>query len=284
MSIGVVKTLLPPAWFEFLNSARAHQYAYDSQVRTYEKFVSMGNGFCFPLQTLLFSAVCYAVCEAHGAPLDFRVYGDDIIVRQSEALVVIEILRYLGFKTNRDKTFLTGPFRESCGTDWYSGLDIRPVYVDYRLDNVVDLYKIHNSSLDREYTHWFFEPVRPLIRKLCPEDIRLVRPFHGNPDSAFTVPKDIAMSSKFVSWNRHLWGWRWSELKTSPVRDNLDGFDDTICCELRYLAVLRAGQPSPVPLAVRRKTRVSITRKGYWGLPGDLVGRDTEASRGVSRH
>jgi len=279
MSTGIVKTLLPPEWFEFLNSARSHQYKHSGTIRTYEKFVSMGNGFCFPLQTLIFAAVCYASSITHGQAVDFRVYGDDIIVRQSLALHVMEVLRYIGFATNRDKTYVVGPFRESCGTDWHSGQDIRPVYVDFRLDSIQDLYKFHNSSLLRELTFGFFEPIRELVRDLCPPEFRLVRPFHGVPDGAFTVPRDIAMSSRFVSWDRHRWGWRWRELKTSAVADTLEGYDPEICNELRYIAVLRANQPAPVPLAVRRKARVSMAHKGYWGLPGDIAGVDTSPSR-----
>lgn len=279
MSYGIAKTLLPPDWFELLNSARSHEYTYSGKRNAYQKFVSMGNGFCFPLQTLLFAAACHAICVDCGYPDDFRVYGDDIIVRRSLALSVIELLRYLGFVTNRDKTFVFGPFRESCGTDWYNGQDIRPVYVDNRLDSVVDLYKIHNASLLREFSDWFFEPIRNKLRSLCPEEFRFVRPFHGNPDGAFTVPLDTAMCSRHVCWDRKRQAWSWKELSTSSIRDRLDGFEPSICNMLEYLAVLRANQPAPVPLAVRRKARVSVRRKSYWGLPGHRSGADNEPSR-----
>lgn len=279
VSIGVAKTLLPPAWFEFLNSLRAHQYAFRGKKYTYEKFVSMGNGFCFPLETLIFAAVCHAICESHGSPDDFSVYGDDIIVRQSEALAVIEFLRWLGFRTNPDKTNVVGPFRESCGADWYSGQDVRPVYVDYWFRDNRDLYKFHNSTLRGPLPFNFFTEVRDELRKACDPEVRFVRPYHGNADSAFTVEKDIAMSSKFVSWDRRTWAWRWLELKTTSVPDKLEGFGDPrLCCELRYLAVLR-GSSSRMPLTVRRKTRVSVRTCAYWGLLGSEPWRGADPDR-----
>jgi hypothetical protein len=277
ISVGLAKTLLPPDWFELLNSLRSHQYNYRGQVHTYQKFVSMGNGFCFPLQTVLFAAVCHAVSEVAEAAETFRVYGDDIIVRQSGALLAIELLRYLGFRTNTDKTNVVGPFRESCGADWYSGQDIRPVYVDYRFESNQDLYKFHNSTLRSERTMEFFSYVREDLRNTCPKEVRFVRPVHGNADSCFTTGRDEVLSSEHTSWDRRTWAWRWREVLTTPVRDKLEGLDPKICNVLEYLAVLR-GSTSSSPLAIRRKTRARVRNVSYWGLPGSIpwVGADPD--------
>lgn len=281
ISIAVARLLLPSDWFELLNSARSHQYSYRGSVRTYEKFVSMGNGFCFPLQTLIFSAIAYAVSVRNGALPDFRVYGDDIIVRQSEALVVIEVLRYLGFKTNPDKTFIFGAFRESCGADWYSGLDIRPVYLDYRFTSSVDLYKFHNSTLRGTFCSSFFDEIRLSLRNACPPEVRFVRPYHGNADGCFTVALDEAMSCQHVTWNRRTQNWSWLEVSTTSVRDRLWGVDPSLANALEYLAVLR-GSSSRVPLSVRRKARVRLRRKSYWAVPGNVPWIGAEPTRGVS--
>lgn len=268
LPISVVRMLLPPAWYDFLNRARSHLYSYRGRTYVYEKFVSMGNGFCFPLQTLIFSAICHAVAVCHRAPIDFRVYGDDIIVRQSEALVCIEVLRYLGFRTNPDKTFIFGPFRESCGTDWYSGQDIRPVYLDNRFESNLDLYKFHNATKRSAFTYGFFTEVRDYLMAACPPEVRFVRPYHGNAESAFTADLDHAMRSKGVYWNRKTMAWSWYEVQTTSVRDHIHGsYGYDICNALEYLAVLRGGS-SRVPLAVRRKTRARVVRKCYWGVPG----------------
>ena len=267
---AVVKSLIPPEWFDLLDRTRSHMYRYEGKVYPYSKFVSMGNGFCFPLQTLLFAAVCYAVSVRHGSPIDFRVYGDDIVVRQSDAAVVLEILKHLGFRNNPDKSFFFGLFRESCGTDWYSGQDVRPVYLDFRFRTTRDLYKFHNSTLRSQRTKGLFPDARTFLRECASPESAFLRPYHGSPDTAFTVDRDTFMSCKFATWDRNLWAWRWREAISAPVRDKLEGHDPRICSELEYLAVLR-GSSSKAPLAVRRKAKVSIRRKTGWGLPGEMT-------------
>lgn len=278
---SVVKLLLPSEWYSLLNCARSHWYKYKGVKHPYHKFVSMGNGFCFPLQTLIFASIAHASCVLNRAPVDFRVYGDDIIVRQSEALQCLDVLKHLGFRSNPDKTFLTGPFRESCGADWYNGLDIRPAYLDYRFTTNVDLYKFHNSTLASDLTYGFFEPIRELLLKACPTEVRFVRPFHGNPDAAFTVSLDRAMSSQSMHWDRKTFAWKWKEVRTTPIRDHLESVDPVLCNRLEYLAVL-GGSSSRVPLAVRRKTQASVRRVSYWGPPGEGPWKDAAPNRGES--
>jgi len=98
-----------------------------------EKFSSMGNGFTFELETLIFSAAVSAVYEMKGLVctfgVDASVYGDDIIVRTEAAADVIAALKYIGFTTNSDKTFLNGYFRESCGGDYFNGVPVRGYYM-----------------------------------------------------------------------------------------------------------------------------------------------------------
>lgn len=57
------------------------------------------------------------------------VFGDDLIVPTKcvpDLIFMIESV--LGGKVNADKSFHVGDFRESCGADWYRGLNVRPVY------------------------------------------------------------------------------------------------------------------------------------------------------------
>lgn len=281
MSTAIIKLLLPPDWFDLLDRSRSHEYRYRGEHYAYHKFVSMGNGFCFPLQTLLFAAVCDACSKHLDSPVDFRVYGDDIIVRRSVAPLALEVLRYLGFRNNPEKTFLFGPFRESCGTDWYSGLDIRPVYLDFRLDTNVDLYKFHNSTLCHDLAYGLFADARLLLRSACPDEVRFVRPYHGNADSAFTVERDVALTSPHVRWVRNRWAYSWSEVITTAYRDTLDGLDPADCNVVEYLAVLR-GSSTLVPLAVRRKTKARVRRKSYWGLPAEMSWKGAYTKRGES--
>lgn len=56
ISIELVRYLLPWEWFDLLNRTRSGCFSMDKEIRPYEKFVSMGNGFCFPLETIIFVA------------------------------------------------------------------------------------------------------------------------------------------------------------------------------------------------------------------------------------
>lgn len=95
---------------------------------------TMGNGFTFPLQTVIFACAVRSVYQLMGFPCrcpksEFGVFGDDIIVRRETYDFVCAMLVKLGFSVNVGKSFNTGPFRESCGHDYYNGVNIRGVYV-----------------------------------------------------------------------------------------------------------------------------------------------------------
>jgi hypothetical protein len=95
-----------------------------------EKFSSMGNGFTFELETLLFASMARAVCRVEGGdPFDVNCYGDDLIVPTEHAASVLSALRFFGFVPNEKKSFKEGPFRESCGGDFYDGKPVRAHYL-----------------------------------------------------------------------------------------------------------------------------------------------------------
>jgi hypothetical protein len=114
---------------------------------------TMGNGFTFPLQTLLFAASCVVVLRYLSVPVinkgawsvrTMSVFGDDIIIDKRCSRLLIHLLKMLGFVVNEDKTFVEGPFRESCGVDWFLGHDVRPVYLK-RLLTLQDSFVIVNK-------------------------------------------------------------------------------------------------------------------------------------------
>jgi len=217
IAIQAVKDLYPVDWYWFLMDIRTPAWKYKQESGRYEKFCAMGNGFCFPLESLMFGALAYGCCVETGNRM-FSVYGDDIIVRQSSALLLIEVLRYFGFKVNRDKTFITGPFRESCGADYFGGVNVRPYYLDFLPTTLADMFKVFNglrkSPCDMSETRAF------VMASVKPKN-RLVSPFEGPPDAAFHLPLDEARASEFVSWDKVAQCYRWTELLTVPVTDDI---------------------------------------------------------------
>lgn len=110
------------------------------EVVTLSKFAPMGSSLCFPIECLVFACVCeLAVRKVTGRRSllnDFRVYGDDIVIRQSFEPMCREILSYLHFTVNSSKSYRgTGPirFREACGLEACNGHEITPLRLSRRL-------------------------------------------------------------------------------------------------------------------------------------------------------
>jgi hypothetical protein len=121
-------------WFHLLSQARSPVMKIAGERKLLEMFSSMGNGFTFPLETIIFLSVVRSVVPRDEMCL-CTCYGDDIIVPQVYARTVVERLEYLGFLVNSKKTCLAGTFFESCGTDWFLGQNVRPFYLHKDPDN-----------------------------------------------------------------------------------------------------------------------------------------------------
>lgn len=132
-----------------------------------EKFAPMGSACCFPVQCIIFTAICilsymavrlgvatsdidvsdinvadFIASNMHktrtdNTPFTWRfeppvVYGDDIAVDSRSTDEVISTLQRLGFTVNVNKSFMgSQSVRESCGVFAFGGHDITPVL--YRL-------------------------------------------------------------------------------------------------------------------------------------------------------
>lgn len=147
ISDRVVWDLLPQQWYEELNKLRSHYGTLpNGRLIKWEKFSSMGNGFTFELESLIFYAVAYATVRVSGDnPRELSVYGDDIIVPTKSARALISVLSDLGFSTNVDKSFLSGPFRESCGKHYHKGVDVTPFYIRKPIVGVARIIWFLNS-------------------------------------------------------------------------------------------------------------------------------------------
>ena len=151
ISSKMLKWLLPADFVRWLDAYRCPVVEIPGH-GTQELFMisSMGNGYTFPLQTMIFSCVVGAAFSFRGIPFnksavgnDWGVFGDDIICPKSLTSDVILLLNILGFTINTDKSFVEGPFRESCGADFYLGSDIRGVYLK-SLDSQMARYSAVN--------------------------------------------------------------------------------------------------------------------------------------------
>lgn len=129
VSSQLVCRLLPTSWFVLLDSVRVQRTLIDGEWHELHMFSSMGNGFTFELESLLFFAISCSLCYHLGVRGTISVYGDDIIVPSKAAPAFSRVFHFLGFLLNQKKSFWRGGFRESCGKHWFTGIDVTPFYV-----------------------------------------------------------------------------------------------------------------------------------------------------------
>lgn len=203
----LVHDLLPFDWVLFLSELRTSSFVYEGRVYDQEKFSSMGNGFTFPLESLIFFCLAASCCEAGEA---CNAYGDDIIVPVSRYDLLSEVLACAGFLVNHDKSFSTGPFRESCGHDYLSGINIRPCYIKGPLA-CFDIFRLHNfyvRAQDNERASILLAYIEPNLRRFGPDgygDGHLLGAHHLRPHGrnygwsgytfetyTFASPKELA--------------------------------------------------------------------------------------------
>lgn len=200
VSRELVRMLLPKEWYEALSYWRSPMTLVDDKWLHNQKFSSMGNGYTFELETLIFACLVAACGGQLGE--DSFVFGDDIIVPTELASKVIATLQIAGFSLNKEKTFVSGPFRESCGGDFFLGIDVRPYFWKKAPKNPSDWISIHNGILDR------IGPIRALraVTNMIPKNDRLYGPphlgdlvLHGSRESWIVRSFECQLSIKVLS-------------------------------------------------------------------------------------
>lgn len=76
----------------------------------------MGNGYTFEVMTL------FLLCIARELDDFAMVFGDDVIIHADCAVSYITCLETCGWVVNETKSFIEGPFRESCGGFYHTDI------------------------------------------------------------------------------------------------------------------------------------------------------------------
>lgn len=145
-----VRMLLPEQWYNYLYAISERTCILPSgDVHTLELFSSMGNGFTFELQSLLYLALAVAsgrksIGEAISSGLG--VYGDDVIIETQYYDDFLALIRFFGMEQNTKKSFSSGIFRESCGGHYMFGTDVTPFFLREEFGNSPSVhYKFCNE-------------------------------------------------------------------------------------------------------------------------------------------
>jgi len=212
ISLGLCEYLLPKWFFELLLTLRSPSTLIGGKRVPLFMVSTMGNGFTFPLQTIIFAAIVQAVNTCKGIPNNsdsYSVFGDDIICRKESFDQIVSTLQLLGFSVNLNKTFSKGSFRESCGADWFHGQPVRPVFIR-KLDTPFDIMVAINQL--NEWSTYTGIPMRYTVLYLygfLGRKFRTFVPFDSQMDSGIRVPLafidpryDSNQSFLFKSWER----------------------------------------------------------------------------------
>jgi len=156
ISLETVRLLLSeaPVWLQVMELLRCRSGSLEGSPIFWEKFSSMGNGFTFELESLIFYAAGYAVCEYLGldsSAESLSVYGDDVVIPTTAFDLFSSFCGFLGFTVNASKSFSSGVFRESCGSHFFDGLDVKPIFLKRRISDVQAIYQLANRL--RSYSH-----------------------------------------------------------------------------------------------------------------------------------
>lgn len=176
ISVALVDRLFPSDWVDVLTQSRIGAVQLpDGTKEQSETFCTMGIGYTFPLQTLVFLSLLKAIhflVEGRRSRGTISVYGDDMIYISQIHGTVCSVFKELGFVINLDKTFHEGYFRESCGGDYYHGMDVRPfcpqsgsAIVGLKTYEAV-LYKLVNGFMARWSEYEISETLRYLLSEI----------------------------------------------------------------------------------------------------------------------
>jgi hypothetical protein len=231
VAYNMVKEFLPRdlvAWFDLCRSPVC-TLPTGEEIKLH-MISSMGNAFTFPLQTILFSCVVSAVYKAMDIPMrcgisssyqlegtdlktliqtdklpNFGVFGDDIIVESQAHNLVVRLLNILGFEVNAEKSFSQGPFRESCGGDFFLGRPVRGVYLKSLRSQASRYVAINRLN---EWSAIQGIPLRRTIYHLVKTVRWLPVPLYEEDDAGIRVPMELLDLSKrdkatgFVKYRR----------------------------------------------------------------------------------
>lgn len=123
--MDLVLALFPPNWGAALQACRSGSTLLpDGRIVEMHKHAPMGSAVCFPVMGLLVWAVLTAALPQDS---DVLVYGDDIVIPSESYDLAVSTLEAVHLAVNTSKSYVAGPFRESCGKWYIDGIDVTPV-------------------------------------------------------------------------------------------------------------------------------------------------------------
>lgn len=137
--------LLPEEFFSFVDKICPRVIVIDGIEYHHEMMMAQGNGITSALQTLIFYALIQACAWKKGISTEVLAFGDDTIFRSELFSTVDQVFTAIGFEVNKEKSFFSDSIRESCGADFWSGVNVRPFYVKQLPKTTDEWYRVCNG-------------------------------------------------------------------------------------------------------------------------------------------
>lgn len=152
------------------------------------KYAPMGSALCFPIESILFAAICQVAENRTNARArdSFHVYGDDIIVPTPIYSEVIRMLSAAGFLVNEQKTF--DPYcryKESCGIEGLDGEDVSCLGISRKFSanklskDRPELVSCYVSFANDLYANGFLAARNYILASVLELPAPLIPPFSG---------------------------------------------------------------------------------------------------------
>ncbi len=228
-----------PALLRAFHAARTRYvrlYAKRNEFLSFKKFASQGTGVTFPVQSLVF--LCCAIAASSRGRITWnnirklrrtvRVYGDDIIIPTHGYVGLRMLLETLGLKVNDRKSFASGEFRESCGTDGFRGYNITPCKPQvFSPDTPSDIIAIVEES-NNLYKKGFWNASVSILSRIPNYAMRRLRRTGPDGTGAFGLYSNVCGNNDHLlrRWNVDLqqWEWRVFAVTQRTRRSQRDGY------------------------------------------------------------
>lgn len=217
LTIALYEFLFPPKWFDMLMKLRSPNVLIDGKWHKLQMMSGMGNGFTFEAESIIFYALGQAAAlfsQRANAKEEVSIHGDDLIIPADCYSFLASAYAAAGVEINEEKSYADGPFRESCGGNFFKGETVTPVYVkDQTGRKLGDHFWLYNSMLlwynDRSL-EWRYSPRGERFRQV----LRSVRATTVPKPALWLVPWNMSRRSGFFSdapkgsWKKKLLSFR----------------------------------------------------------------------------
>lgn len=192
----LISLLFPLKWVELLDNWRTATYSINgSDGVELHKFSSMGNGFTFELESIVFYALAYGISRFYDIPIDISIFGDDLIIPTPLYPLIEQWFPFFGFSINTEKSYYDGDFRESCGGDFLRGVDVRCFYLKGRI-SFSKIFSFLNFMQDKPHLYPSNAELSYMLRFLIPDKLLLFGP-SGYGDGHLVVEDWIPYAKPF---------------------------------------------------------------------------------------